>query len=96
MFVVLLAYDVRQVFTIITFLLQCHQIWMNYKAKSTGAQSHISILFMNFRSLGRLFTSFVELGDFFRIGLYSIASVLNCIQTIQMVMYNKPSRKKED
>ena len=69
------------------------QIWMNYKSKSTGSQSHMSIFFLNFRSFGRLYTSFAETGDIYRIGLYAITSFLNTVQTLQMVIYRKDTKK---
>ena len=69
----------------------------NIKNGSTGQLSAVSVFSMNFRSFGRVYTYLMESGDPFRLTQYSMTSVLNSIQSFQIVYYhfkNKNLNKK--
>ena len=50
----------------------------------------MSIFATNLQSFGRLFSSYTETGDPYRIALYAQASVLNSVLSGQIIFYRRP------
>jgi mannose-P-dolichol utilization defect 1 len=70
----------------------------NYKNKSTGQLSAITVLMLFMGSLARIFTSVQETGDKMMIITYCASTFANAVIVTQLLMYwnNKPSFKVPD
>uniref|UniRef100_A0A914VAK6 Mannose-P-dolichol utilization defect 1 protein homolog n=1 Tax=Plectus sambesii TaxID=2011161 RepID=A0A914VAK6_9BILA len=80
----------------ITFIARLLQATENYRNKSTGQLSAVSVLLQFLGSMARIFTSMQETGDKLIIASYGVASVMNGIIFAQLLMYwsRQPAKKK--
>lgn len=70
------------------------QAYSNFRAKSMGQQSLITVLLLFLGACARVFTSVQETGDFIIILTYSLASLANGILLTQFSLYPSASATK--
>lgn len=71
------------------------QIFTNFKAKSTGQLSPISISLAFGGCVARIFTSIQETGDKLVIFSFVTATVLNFILVLQLFIYRNSDKKSK-
>ena len=73
--------------TFCVYLLQSIQALTNYKNKSTGQLSAVTLTLLMFGSLARVFTSVQETGDPVIILSYVISTICNIVLSFQLYLY---------
>lgn len=71
------------------------QIWQNWRAKSTGQLSVVTVLLQLFGSLGRIFTTIQETSSTVMLTGFIIGSFLNTLLATQFLLYRGATVKKE-
>jgi uncharacterized protein with PQ loop repeat len=74
---------------------KCPQIYVNFKNKSTGALSFITLALQFLGTLARIFTTIQEVKDPMILGSFILAGVLNGSLVLQWIIYRRTSKDEK-